>query len=207
SIDANSNQISELSGVSREHTQKIAALDSGLKTADEKASQAINIGQGAQTTATQAASQVSRLDMEFQNRNNYTEVNEHSVLFAFGSASIDKNGFATLDAVAQQVKDSPNAILVLEGRTDSTGDSNYNILLGEKRLEAVIRHLVVELSVPLHQIYKMSFGEARPVAANDSREGRARNRAVVIRVMEPKPGAGQAGQGGAIVSDTAPLTR
>ena len=203
-IDANSSQVNELSGVTREHTQQIVSLDSGLKATDGKATQAMNIGQGAQSTANEASGHVNQLDMEFQNRNHYSTVNEQSILFAFGSAKVDKESLATLDEIAQLTKDSPDAILVLEGRTDATGDSAYNIQLGEKRLDAVVRYLVVEQAVPLHQIYKMSFGEARPVASNDTREGRAQNRAVVVHVMEPNAGSGP---GGAIVSEATPMAR
>ena len=203
-IDANSSQVNELSGVARQHTQQIAGLDSGLKTTDSKATQAMNVGQGAQNTANQAVGQVNRLDGEFQNRNNYSPVQEQSILFAFGSVTVDKRSIVILDEIAQLTKNSLNPILVLEGRTDSTGDAAYNIQLGEKRLDAVIRYLVVEQSVPLQQIYKMSFGEARPVGSNDTREGRAQNRAVVMRLMEPNDGSGQ---GGAILSNVAPMTR
>jgi len=203
-IDGNASQITELSGLAREHTQQIGSLDSGLKATDGKAAQALGVGQGAQSTANQAVGQVNQLDMEFQNRNRYSAVHEESVLFAFGSASVDKGSAATLEEIAQRTKDAPNAILVLEGRTDATGDATYNIQLGEKRLDAVVRYLVVEQDVPMQRIYKMSFGEARPVGSNDSREGRAQNRAVVMRLMEPVPGSGQ---GANTVSDAAPATR
>lgn len=203
-VDANSGQITELSGVAREHTQQLGTLDSGLKATDGKATQAMNVGQGAQNTASQAVGQVTRLGGEFQNRNNYTTVREHAIPFGFGSATLGKDLISDLDQIAQSVKSDRDAILVLEGRTDSTGDPNYNIQLGEKRLDAVVRYLVVEQSVPMQQIYKMSFGAARPVAPNSTREGRAQNRAVIVRVMEPKL---DAGPGGSIVSDAAPMAR
>lgn len=203
-IDANASQITELSGVTRENTQKIGALDSGLQATDGKATQALDVGQGAQSTANQAVGQVTRLDMDFQNRNRYSTVHEESVLFGFGSSNVDKGAISTLEEIAQLAKNTPNAILVLEGRTDSTGDDTYNIQLGEKRLDAVIRYLVVEQDVPMHQIHKMSFGEARPVSPNDTRDGRAQNRAVVMRLMEPAQGSGQ---GGSIVSDAGTANR
>jgi outer membrane protein OmpA-like peptidoglycan-associated protein len=202
-IEANSGQITELSGVTRDHTQKINTLDVGLQAADGKATQAMNVGQGAQKSADQANGYVTRLDGEFQNRNNYSTVNEHSVLFGFGSSTLKKDADAELNEIAQAVKSSPNQILVLEGRTDATGDVAYNIQLGEKRLDAVIRYLVVEQGVPMQQIYKMSFGAAKPVADNKTREGRAQNRAVVVRVMEPKLD----GQTNNTVSDAGSLNR
>jgi len=206
-IDANASQVTELSGITREHSQQIGSLDSGLKATDGKATQAMTVGQGAQTTANQAVGQVNRLDSEFQNRNHYSTVREHPIPFAFGSASLAKDVGPDLDQIAQQLKSSPDAILVLEGRTDSTGDPAYNIQLGEKRLDAVVRYLVVDQGVPVQQIYKMSFGEAKPVAPNNTREGRAQNRAVIVRMMEPNLNAGGAGQDSAIVSDAAPMTR
>ena len=184
-IDSNSSQITELSGVTREHSQQIGTLDSGLKATDGKATQAMNVGQGAQSTANQAVGHVNQLEGQFQNRNNYATVSEHSIPFKFGSATLDKDVDSELDRIAQIAKNDRDTILVLEGRTDATGDPIYNIQLGEKRLDAVVRHLVVDMGVPMQQIYKMSFGEAKPVAENNTREGRAQNRAVIVRVMEP----------------------
>jgi outer membrane protein OmpA-like peptidoglycan-associated protein len=189
-IQQNSNQITELSGVTREHTQQIGTLDSGLKSTDEKASQALGVGQTAQSTANQAATNVSSLDQRFQNRNRYIVLSEETIPFKFDSATIDDA--SPLGSLAQEVKSNPDAILVLEGRTDATGDETYNIQLGERRLDAVVRHLVVEQSVPMHQIHRMSFGAASPLASNDTTEGRAQNRSVVIRVMGPGGAAGMA---------------
>jgi outer membrane protein OmpA-like peptidoglycan-associated protein len=107
------------------------------------------------------------------------------VPFKFDSATIESAHTASLDALAQEAKSNPDAILVLEGRTDATGDESYNIQLGDRRLESVILYLVVEQGVPMHQVHKMSFGAAQPVASNDTAEGRAQNRSVIIRVMGP----------------------
>jgi outer membrane protein OmpA-like peptidoglycan-associated protein len=198
SISSNSGQITELASVSREHGQQITTLDTGLKATDGKATQAMTTGQAAQTAANDAMGRVRTLDEQFQGRNNYGTLSEESIPFKFGSATIDDEHTAALDQMAQRLKSDANAILVLEGRTDNVGEENYNIQLGEKRLDSVVRYLVVEQGVAMHQIYKMSFGEARPIAANDSREGRAQNRAVVLRLMGPN-GNGQ------MVSNAAPM--
>jgi len=202
-VDANTNQITELSGVARDHTQQIGSLQTGLKTTDEKAGQAMTVGQGAQTAANQAITQANNVDLRFQNRNQYTPLAEQSIPFKFGSAQIDKDSFSTLDQAAQQVKANADAIVVLEGRTDATGDPTYNVQLGERRLDAVLRYLVVEQSVPMHQVYKMSYGEEQPVASNDTREGRAQNRAVVVRVLTPNLN----GNTDSMMSNAAPAAR
>lgn len=194
SIDANSGQISELSEVTREHGEQITTLDTSLKATDGKATQAMTVGQNAQTAANEVSGRVNTLDEQFQARNNYHTLSEEAVTFAFGSAKLDPNHTGTLDEVAGQLKTDANAILVLEGRTDSVGDDTYNIQLGEKRLDSVIRYLVVDQGVPMHKIYKMSFGAANPIAENNTREGRAKNRAVVLRLMGP-------GSNGAMMSN------
>jgi len=201
-IDQNGNQISELSGVTREHGQQIQTLDSGLKTTDGKATQAMTIGQGAQTAATQANSKVGVLDQQFQNRNHYTQLSEENIQFKFNSSKVEKDQFAHLDEIAGKLKSDPNSILVLEGRTDNVGDPTYNVALGEKRLEAVSRYLIVEQGVPMQQIYKTSFGEDKPVSDNKTKEGRAQNRAVVFRVMTPNTAGGSSN---AMVSDASPM--
>jgi len=189
-IQAHTGQIEELNSVTRDHSGKISTLDSGLKQVDQKVDQktqeAMSVGQGAQGTADKAVGQVSSLGQKFENRNNYIVLSEEKIKFKFDSATIDKNYLPTLDQLAQRLKGTPDAILVMEGRTDSAGNDTYNIRLGEKRLEAVIRYLVVNQGVPMHKVYWMSFGKDHPLTLNKTREERAENRAVVMRVMGPR---------------------
>jgi outer membrane protein OmpA-like peptidoglycan-associated protein len=78
-----------------------------------------------------------------------------------------------------------DALIVLAGRTDSTGDDAYNVRLGERRVEAVRRYLAVDKGVPVYKIHEISFGAAQPIVPNDSRENREKNRAVSIQVLTP----------------------
>jgi len=189
SIQSNSSQITELSGVTREHTGRLNTLDTGLKATDEKASTAIATGSAAQATANEAVTQISELDAKFGRRNHLEQAEEATVLFELGSARLDASNDSRLNDIAMKLKSNPDAVLVLEGRTDSTGDPAYNIQLGEKRIASIERFLVVGHSVPVHQIYKMSYGEDNPVSENKTREGRAMNRAVVLRLMAPATSA------------------
>jgi len=185
-IQANSNQIEELNGVSRDHAQKLSSLDSGLKATDGKAQQAMTVGEGAQNAANKAAGEVGALDNRFQNRNHYVVLNEEQVRFKFNSAKLDESFKKTLNDVAQQLKQNPDAILVMEGHTDSTGPDDYNVQLGQKRVEAVRRYLVVDQEVPINRVSEISFGEARPINPGKDKEARAQNRAVIVRIMTPQ---------------------
>ena len=88
--------------------------------------------------------------------------------------------------IADKIKSIGHQVYVeIEGHTDSTGSAEYNLALGQKRAEAVRQYLHERHQFPLHLIETMSFGETKPVSDNSSRDGRAQNRRVVIRVLDP----------------------
>ena len=173
SISSTQGQVEELNGVTRDHSQKIAGLDNNLKQTDTKAQQALTTGQTAQSSAQKAIGQVTTLDSKFQNRNHYVVLNEEKVQFKFNSAKLEPDFKKVLDDIAQQLKQNPDTILVMEGHTDNSGSDDYNIQLGQKRVQAVVRYLVVEQDVPINRISDLSFGKDRPVAENNQRRTQA----------------------------------
>jgi outer membrane protein OmpA-like peptidoglycan-associated protein len=136
--------------------------------------------------AATAQSGVLALDEKFQNRNQYSVVSEKAILFRFDSAKLDSKYESDLEQVVSVIQKNPDAIIILEGRTDSKGDSAYNVKLGERRVDTVKRFLAVDMGVPVYRIHDISFGAAKPVAENTSREGREKNRAVIVTILVPK---------------------
>ena len=129
---------------------------------------------------------MSALDEKFQNRNQFNVSDAKAIQFKFNSATLDKNYTDTLDEIANSLMQNPDAIVVLEGRTDSVGNKDYNVKLGERRIDAVRRYLAVEKGVPVYRIHEISFGSEKPVAENKTRDGREKNRAVTMTIMVPK---------------------
>ena len=83
-----------------------------------------------------------------------------------------------------QLKANPqNVYFEIEGHTDNVGPAELNERLGLKRAESVKRYLYEQHQVPLHKMNVISYGEEKPVGPNDTREGRAQNRRVVVRVL------------------------
>ena len=160
-------------------TEGLNSLKGDVQNVDQRASQA-------QSAADRAATGVSALDQRFQNRNNFNVADEKSVQFKFNSATLDKKYTDVLDEIANTVMQNPDAIVVLEGRTDSVGDKDYNVKLGERRIDAVRRYLAVEKGVPVYKIHEISFGSEKPIAENKTRDGREKNRAVTMTIMIPK---------------------
>jgi outer membrane protein OmpA-like peptidoglycan-associated protein len=190
SLDARTNEhgrrIDSLNGDLQKTNSDLQKTNGDLQKTAERTSQAQAEAETAQSAADQAHGRVVTLEENFQNRNQYNVLEEKFVTFQFGSANLDHSYASVLDKVAQMVSQNPDALIVLEGRTDSTGDATYNVQLGERRAEAVKRYLVVEKSVPMYRIHQTSFGSAKPIAENNSRQGREKNRVVAVSVLIPR---------------------
>ncbi len=107
------------------------------------------------------------------------------VQFGFDEATIPPAATTPLDDLASRVKSLGKTVYIeIEGHTDSIGSPAYNESLGLKRAEAVRRYLNEKTGLPLHVMSVISYGSTKPVASNSTRDGRARNRRVVIKVLE-----------------------
>lgn len=107
------------------------------------------------------------------------------VNFAFNASELSPDAQMLVDELAEKVKaDNRGLWIEVEGHTDATGESSYNKELGMQRAVAVRDYLYQAHGLPLHRISVYSFGEDQPVADNSTREGRARNRRVVVKVLE-----------------------
>jgi outer membrane protein OmpA-like peptidoglycan-associated protein len=101
------------------------------------------------------------------------------VLFAFDSDTLAAGAAEELGKVLRSVAARPGARVTVEGHTDDVGDDAYNQDLSLRRARAVVEHLV-QRGVPRDRLTARGLGKARPVAANDSDDGRKRNRRVEI---------------------------
>jgi outer membrane protein OmpA-like peptidoglycan-associated protein len=153
----------------------------------QAAGQAAEMGQQSADAAAQAAEAVNtRVDgVEEEARRFMFEVtlNEAQGGFELGRAGLPDAARARVDQLVGQIQADPqNVYFEIEGHTDATGSERRNIQLGMQRADTVKMYLYDQHNVPLHRISVLSFGEDRPAAPNDTPEGRAQNRRVVIRV-------------------------
>jgi len=108
---------------------------------------------------------------------------DDAVKFALDRAELSPEAEQRLNAFVEKLKtDNRNVYVEVQGHTDASGEPDYNAKLGESRAEAVRRFLNVH-GVALNRISTISYGEDSPVAPNETREGRAANRRVVLIVM------------------------
>jgi peptidoglycan-associated lipoprotein len=107
------------------------------------------------------------------------------VTFPVNKAAISDEAKALIDeAIAPLVQANRGVFFEIEGHTDSTGDAAYNFKLGEERAMAVRDYIAKKHGIALSRLNVISYGEEKPVAENKTREERAQNRRVVIRILE-----------------------
>ncbi|NGP53390.1 OmpA family protein [Thioalkalivibrio sp. XN8] len=106
-----------------------------------------------------------------------------SLAFEFGSATLSAADKAMLDEIIPTLRDLTFIRGVIAGHTDSVGPEAYNQQLSERRAQAVKDYLVAN-GVPAQEFRVVGYGESMPVATNDTAEGRAMNRRVVLERVD-----------------------
>jgi outer membrane protein OmpA-like peptidoglycan-associated protein len=153
--------------------------DSRIGAVDEKAGKAQETGNQAMGKA-EAAEKAARGKILWE-----VTLSDDKVKFEFNKATISPAGAGALDELAAKIKSFGKAVyLEIEGHTDSRGPEEYNMMLGEKRADAVRNYLNQKGGIPLHAMNTISYGETQPVADNSSADGRGQNRRVVVKVLE-----------------------
>lgn len=110
---------------------------------------------------------------------------EDRVRFKVGSYELTKEAKVALDEFAVKVKALDKGVyLEIQGHTDDSGSSEFNDQLGQQRSEAVRRYLSREHKLPLGRMSTISYGDTLPVESNRNARGRAKNRRVVVVVLE-----------------------
>ena len=145
------------------HDTKLAELDTATREALERAQQAGKLAEG---------------------KFIYSLVlSDDAVKFPVNKHELSKEAMEQLDQFAERLKaENKNVYLEIQGHTDSTGPDDVNYRLGEARAEAVRRYLNKQ-GVALNRMSTISYGKAEPVESNKTKEGRSKNRRVVVIVL------------------------
>ena len=190
-VDAVGQRVETLSQsieATQEETRQNAAMITQVDAKTEQAGLWAKDAQSAAATANQAAiaaaNHANAVDVASKRLVYEVVISEDQGQFKFGSASLPEEARARIDELITKVKSDPRGNYVeIEGHTDSLGNPAVNRQLGEARAEAVKKYLYEAHQVPLHKINVISYGEDKPVSPNNTRQGRAQNRRVVIRIL------------------------
>ena len=183
-VDTLSRSVEENQERTRTNEGRIGEVDQRAAAAAQSAEKANGRAEEAYTAANTAGERASAIEKASKRLVYEVVLNEEKGNFKFGKAVMPDEAKAELDALVQQLKNEPNGgYIEIEGHTDNAGTKELNYKLGLERAENVKRYLYEQHQVPLHKINVISYGEEKPVSPNKTREGRAQNRRVVIKVL------------------------
>ncbi|TAK17359.1 MAG: OmpA family protein [Acidobacteria bacterium] len=190
-VDTLSKSVEDTQQRTRQNEDKIAGVDQKVGVAQQAANQAQNAANNAGTkadaanaAAAAAAAKAEEVDRASKRLTYTVTIDDSQGNFKLNSAKLPDEARAKLDELIAKVKADPQgAYFEIEGYTDSTGDPAVNQKLGLARAEAVREYLYKQHQIPLHRMNVISYGEDNPVAKNNTKEGRAQNRRVVIKVL------------------------
>lgn len=177
----------ELEETSRRNSQDLSRLGTEVTDVRGRADRAQSQADLALGRANDANTRINSTEQTVSdlrtNLDKYTLQNTATVNFKFDSYQLTPEAQAALDELAAQIKDRENFVLELQGFADATGSDTYNNQLTQRRADAVRRYLAEQHNIPLFRMHILGFGEMRSVADNSTREGRAQNRRVEVRLM------------------------
>src|SRR4030095_7317759 len=141
----------------------------------------------AQETADSAIAGVNATNERISALDDYAPQTVLAVNFKTGSAVLSADSKAKLDEIATKALNAKGYVVEVSGFTDTTGSIARNRALSQRRADSVIRYLVENHNIPLRRIITpYGYGETNPVAENSSRDGRAQNRRVEVKLLVNK---------------------
>ena len=170
---------------------QLAENEALTQRAQASADAAAEAAKKAQNTADYANNRINGLD-------DFDPIKTVTVHFNSGSSTLGPKAKATIDEAAAWVKtqNTKGWVMAVIGYADSTGSSQRNIDLSERRANSVIYYIVNKYNMPLNRLVQpFGYGQLEPVAENKTKTGRAKNRRVEIRLMVNKGIAGQVSSG------------
>ena len=183
-------------------TTGIAGAQQSANTANQNAQMASQAAGAAQQTAQDAVNRSDSLSSLVANLDNYKQIADTSVTFAFNKDALTKTDKQELDQFASQLGNAKGYILEVTGGTDSVGSAAYNYELSQRRAQAVVQYIASKYNVPAHKFYLIGIGKDQEVAPNNTASGRAKNRRVEIQLLSNMTGVAPAA--GSTVSQAQP---
>jgi outer membrane protein OmpA-like peptidoglycan-associated protein len=183
-VDTLSKSVEENQERTRQNEGRIGEVDQKAQAANARAEQAGARADEAYGAADKVNTRADAIEKASKRLVYEVVMSEDKGGFKFGQSKIPTDMQAQIDELVTQLKANPNgAYIEIEGHTDNVGTKETNYKIGLDRAEAVKRYLYENQQIPLHKMNVISYGEEKPIAPNKTKDGRAQNRRVVIKVL------------------------
>ena len=163
--------------------ERAASADQHAAAADQHAADAMNKANQAAQAGTQNAQGLNSLRNVVANIDDFKLQTSATVPFKLNKWNITDDAKQELDKLAGNAKGDKRFFIAVEGYADATGSKAYNEALSRKRADAVVEYLVAKHEIPIYRIHMIGLGVERPVDEAKTREARAKNRRVEVKVF------------------------
>ncbi len=168
--------------------EKANVAGASAQQADAKATEAGNVARRATDLVNETTARLGEVSNVVQNIDRYKLVNADTLLFRFDKAALTDEGKQKLDRLSEQAGGVARAVIEVQGFTDRTGPTDYNLALSRRRADTVVRYLV-DKGVPLRSIQMIGLGEAPKPAGEPGavrREAAKNMRRVAVSLYAPE---------------------
>lgn len=106
-----------------------------------------------------------------------------NVYFDFGKSDVKSESYAELDKIVRLMFENPGIQIEISAHTDNVGTDDYNMKLSQARAESVLNYFVTN-GIPMNRLTAKGFGSSKPVADNNTEQGRQKNRRVEFKIFK-----------------------
>jgi outer membrane protein OmpA-like peptidoglycan-associated protein len=176
----NKRQSDRLAELTESQTRKDAELEQ-LRAKEENLDQIISLQRQNEEKFAKVEHLFKPQEAEVLKQGDAIVIRIAGTIFAQGKTNLESKSFGLLARVIDAIKEYPDATIRVEGHTDSRGLADANLKLSEERASAV-REYITAAGIDPSSVTSKGFGKDRPIAANDTDEGRQKNRRIEILI-------------------------
>jgi outer membrane protein OmpA-like peptidoglycan-associated protein len=114
---------------------------------------------------------------------NETAIKLNNIYFDFDKSELKSESFSELDRVVEFLNQNPEIEIEISAHTDASGGDDYNMSLSQKRAQSAVDYLISK-GISAERLIAKGYGKTRPVADNETEEGRAKNRRVEMKILK-----------------------
>lgn len=109
-------------------------------------------------------------------------VKMNNIFFEYKSSTLAQESFIELDRIVDEMEENETMEIEIEGHTDNKGSPEYNVKLSTQRAE-IVRQYLINKQVAANRVKSVGYGEEKPIAENETEDGRSINRRVEFTVL------------------------
>lgn len=184
------NKVGQLSEEDRKHAERMDQTQKELEDAERDLSATKERVTTVEGQTNEALSRTDRntrgleeLRQRVANLDDYKLTGETSVQFGFDQDALTPEARAELDRLATSTPEGKRFFIAVEGFTDPIGSEAYNLDLSRRRADSVVRYMVMQHNIPVYRIHVIGLGEQKLLDEGSTREARAKNRRVEVRIF------------------------